>query len=118
VVTSSGLGCRPVAGTLAYSATKSSASFFAQALSYEVEDKIDVMDWQAGETATKMLRKQPGGRVLSTADAVKGMLSDLGRERSTFGAPRHDLLTGAFSRVPDFLLQPFMFDVLKKTYRL
>jgi hypothetical protein len=41
---------------------------------------------------------------LSVEDAVKGMLSDLGKERSTFGSGKHDMLNGIFSRVPDFIL--------------
>ena len=50
VVTSSGLGKIPVAGTTVYAATKAFVSSFAQGLRYEVEDKIDVIDWAAGET--------------------------------------------------------------------
>ena len=57
VVTSSGLGKIPVAGTIVYAASKAFASSFAQGLSYEVEDKIDVIDWAAGEVKTKLLGK-------------------------------------------------------------
>ena len=49
VVTGSGLGARPVAAFTTYSATKAAAMTFAEALSYEVGDKVDVMAWVAGE---------------------------------------------------------------------
>ncbi len=45
VVTSSGLGARPMAGTLTYSAAKSFSSFVAEALNYECHGKVDVMSY-------------------------------------------------------------------------
>jgi len=38
-----------------YSATKVFDSFLAEGLSYELSDKIDVMSYMAGKTATKLL---------------------------------------------------------------
>ena len=52
IVTSSGLGSRPISGTITYSATKSFASFIAEGLNHEFKDKIDFLSYQAGETAT------------------------------------------------------------------
>jgi len=45
VVVSSVAGTFPMAGILTYSSTKVFASYFAEALSYEVEDRMDVMSW-------------------------------------------------------------------------
>lgn len=48
VITSSGLGSIPVSGTITYSAAKSFASFIGRGLNYELQDKIDVLVYQAG----------------------------------------------------------------------
>ena len=45
VVTSSGLGSRPVSGTITYSATKSFASFIAEGCNHEFKDKIDFLSY-------------------------------------------------------------------------
>ena len=42
---------------ITYSACKSFAGFLGEGLNYELKDKIDVVNYQAGEVATKMLRK-------------------------------------------------------------
>jgi len=58
VVTSSGLGSRPIAGCVTYSAAKACSSFLAQALNYELQNKIDVMSWEAGPAGTKMFPEE------------------------------------------------------------
>jgi short-subunit dehydrogenase len=45
IVVSSGLGHKPVSGTITYSASKSFASFIAEGLNYELEGKVDVMSY-------------------------------------------------------------------------
>ena len=45
VVTSSGLGSRPISGCLTYSATKSFATFIAEGLNFELEGKVDVISY-------------------------------------------------------------------------
>lgn len=65
VTTSSVMGQRPMGGFLTYSATKSLASFIAIGLSYELEGKVDVMAWEAGEIATKLSKRKPGLNVLT-----------------------------------------------------
>ena len=92
VVTSSGLGMIPVAGTAIYAATKAYDSSFAQALSYELEDKIDVIDWPCGEVRTRLLgdygAKYP--RAVSPELAVKGLLGSIGHDRVTWGPRTHE----------------------------
>jgi short-subunit dehydrogenase len=53
ITTSSVLGVVPTPGLVAYSSSKASASYFTEALSYEVQDKIDVMAWNCGPVNTK-----------------------------------------------------------------
>jgi len=54
-VTSSLAATMPVCGVLTYSASKAFASFISQGLNFELKDKkIDVMDYQAGNVATKL----------------------------------------------------------------
>ena len=100
VVTSSGLGNRPFPNVLTYSAAKSCASYLGQALSYELEGRIDVVSWECGETSTKMLKRKAGGRIVTTEVAVDGMLRDLGKERMTWGYFRHDMQHGLSFMVP------------------
>ena len=54
----------PVAGVSAYSASKAYVSALAQALSYEVEGKVDVVDWVSGEVSTKMLKNKNNSRTV------------------------------------------------------
>ena len=73
-MTGSGLGARPVAAFTTYSATKAAAMTFAEALSYEVGDKVDVMAWVAGEMQTKMLDPKRAKKAMTCEKAVQGML--------------------------------------------
>jgi len=46
VVTSSGLACLPIPGSITYSASKSFASYMAEGLHYELKDKnVDVLSY-------------------------------------------------------------------------
>ena len=92
VVTSSGLACLPVPGTLAYSAAKSFSSYIAEGLHYELKDKnVDVLSYQAGEVVTKLVRKtKTDSRTILPSEAAKVCFRDLGYESMTYGAARHD----------------------------
>ena len=48
VITSSDLGRQPVPLCLPYSCTKTFVSFLATGLSYELEGRIDCIDWALG----------------------------------------------------------------------
>ena len=65
---SSGLGSRVIPGHITYSASKTHVNFLAQGLNYELKDKgIDVTSYQAGEVATKLLRRRESMfRIIST----------------------------------------------------
>jgi len=114
VVTSSGLGGRPVAGTITYSAAKAFSSFLAQGLSYELEEQnVDVLSWECGPTQTKMMRGRKGAKLLSPEAAVKGMLRDLGKERLTYGVLKNDRSSSLFMAMPSGFINRMMFKAMK-----
>ena len=57
LITTSGLAERPLAGTLTYSVCKSFAGYIGEGLNFELNGKVDVINYQAGEVATKLLRR-------------------------------------------------------------
>ena len=117
VITSSGLGSVPVAGILDYSCAKTFASFLAQGLSFELEGKVDCLAWQAGEVATKMLKRPPGGSVVTTETAVKGMFKDIGKERLTRGCFRHDSMMALLPLIPYGTFNRIMFKSMARTHK-
>lgn len=44
-------------GGLTYSACKSFAGFIGEGLNFELDGKVDVLNYQAGEVTTKLLRR-------------------------------------------------------------
>ena len=118
-MTSSGLGVIPVAGTAVYAATKAYASSFAQALSYELEDKIDVIDWPCGEVRTRLLgdygAKNP--RAVSAELAVKGLLESIGHERVTWGPRTHETGLWQFTSMPVGFMNKVMFKGMSRVHK-
>ena len=105
----------PVAGVTAYSASKAYVSTLAQALSYETQEKIDVVDWVAGETSTKMLKERNNPRTVPREVAVKGMLDSLGYDRFTYGCRKHEMSNSLAMMVPVWIFSPLMFKVMCKS---
>jgi short-subunit dehydrogenase len=56
-IVSSGLGLNPIAGCIAYSASKGFVSFLAQGLNVEFNGKIDVLCYHAGLIKTKFIKE-------------------------------------------------------------
>ena len=102
IVTSSGMGSRPIPGFTVYSATKSLVSFIAEGLHYELEGKVDVMSYQAGEVKTKMMAgmRENYLRMTSVQSAVSSCFRDIGYTPLTYGAFRHELGMLALSKIP------------------
>jgi len=92
LVVSSGLGSRPVAGTLTYSCTKSFVSFLAEGLNFECKsDNVDFLSYQAGEVDTKLLSKKGSKTsMISPERAANSSFRDLGLYSVTRGALRHE----------------------------
>ena len=81
-------------------------------MSFEVQEKIDVVDWVAGETSTKMLRDRNNSRTVSPEVSVKGMLQSLGYERWTYGCRKHETSNTLVFAVPVWIFSPMMFKVM------
>ena len=54
-MTSSLLGEKPFPGILTYSACKSLAGFVAEGLNYELDGKVDVLNYCPSQVSTKLL---------------------------------------------------------------
>lgn len=102
----------------AYSAAKGCVTYLAQALSYEVQEKIDVLSWEAGMSATNFFDNDEMKKNLETpSKSVDGMLKDIGRERVTYGSFGHDWANWIFFALPAPLVIPFMTKMFSDAYR-
>jgi len=118
IVTSSGLGFKPIPGFLAYSATKNFASYIAEGLNYELKGKVDVMSYQPGEVKTKMTaRMKQNFRFLDVDKAVSSCFRDIGLTPKTFGAARHELAMLAFDLVPFSQIQGMMWKNARRAFQ-
>ena len=92
MVTSSNLALNPVPGLALYSSTKVYESFLAEALNYELRDKIDVLSYQPARIDTKIVpRSQLDFTTISIERAAESCFRDLGCTPMTHGAFRHEL---------------------------
>jgi len=115
IVTSSGLGSRPISGTIAYSAAKSFSSFVAEAMNTEFKGKIDCMSYQAGEVATKLLgRQKTDMRTITVERAADTCFRDLGHMPMTRGSFRHEFAMIFMDHLPLIWIQNMMFGASKK----
>ena len=111
------MGKLPVAGTCTYAASKAYASNFAQGLGYEVESKIDVMDFVLGEVITKLKEADTiNSRCVTPEVAVKGLLKDLGRERESWGCAKHERNQYFLSLAPIGAFNRMMYKNMSKVY--
>lgn len=112
VVTGSGLGHRPIAGTIVYSAAKGYVNYLTDGLNYEFEGKIDTLHYEAGEVNTKMLKRwTTNWRICSPERAAASSLRDLGIEKHTNGCMRHELFTACFNAWPLRFAQALLYKV-------
>ena len=101
IITSSGLGARPISGTMVYSAAKSFSSFLGEAISFECKGRIDVMTYQAGEVATKLLKKtKTDSRNITPEMASRCCLRDVGYQAMSRGSLRHEFSMLFIDRLP------------------
>lgn len=117
VVVSSSLGTRPFAGVVTYSAAKVCSSFMAQALNYELKEKIDVMSWESGAAGTKLFPEEQRVKLIPLGKAVDGMLHDLGHESVTSGTLPHDFSTWILRLLPLGTVQKMLFVAFTTVYR-
>ena len=121
VVTSSGLGLLPVAGLTVYAATKAYTSSFAQALSYENENKVDVVDYILGMTDTKFFDKSKasenekrGPKATPPDVAVKGLMRAIGHDRQTSGCRAHEQSSWTIKSAPVGAVNRMMYKAVNK----
>lgn len=74
----------PAPGLASYAATKAAVRYWAEALHYEMCDKVDVMSWDCGSVITKLNTFKLGFKT-NVKTAVKGCFKDIGRDRRSFG---------------------------------
>ena len=67
--------------------------------------------------STKMLKRPPGGSVVTTEVAVKGMFKDLGKEKMTRGCFVHDASMAVFPLIPEGALNRMMLKAMTKAHK-
>lgn len=108
----------PMAGTVAYSCTKTFASYLAIGLNYELKGKVDCIAFEPAMVATKMLgEKADGALIVTPTAAVKAMLADLGRQSVSHGAWQHALEASFVSILPLWLVNKAAFPGLVKAHQ-
>ena len=90
VLTSSVIAHAPAPGLASYCSTKAAVRYWAEALHYEVADKIDVLSWDCGSVDTNLNTFNVGFRV-SPKTAVEGCLQNVGKTRRSFGCWQSEL---------------------------
>lgn len=93
VVVSSIHAIKPAAGVTTYCATKTFASFMAEGLHVETEGKVDIMSYQPGLVATKMVgmhNDAPKYGAITPEHAAASCFRDLGIYPMTRGAYSHE----------------------------
>jgi len=68
----------PLSGLATYSATKTFASFVAEALNTEFSNEIDFISYHAAEVDTKMIKDLKNYRTITSSRAAESSLRDLG----------------------------------------
>ena len=105
-VTSSFVSLKPFPCVAVPSASKRLSAYLCEALSYELQDRIDVLAWKCGMTASRMVNGGASGKVASIEEAVDGGLNSLGHERLSYGCTRHDFFSSWIDRMPDWYILP------------
>lgn len=93
IVTSSLAALAPIPASVAYSCQKVFVTYLARGMAMEMSHKIDIMSYNPGEVATKLIMKdksQVGGGTVATDKAVKCCFRDCGHTDMTYGAFVHD----------------------------
>ena len=113
LVVSSLFSSFPASGVAVYSGAKQFAQFLGVGLAMELAEKVDVTVYQAGEVATKLLRKRESLTVISAKKAAECSLRDLGKVDLTNGAMIHEIIGYVITWVPLWILQKMFFNISK-----
>ena len=89
----------------------------AQALNFELKDKVDVMSWEAGMAGTKMFPEERRAKMPKVGPSVDAMLRDVTYGDSlSWGSMSNDYKMGKFAAMPKFFMQSMMFKAMKKSH--
>ena len=118
VITTSGAGKYVMPGNTTYSATKTFATFIAEGLNYELQGRVDVMSYAAGQVATKLLGKTKSDFATIYSDrAAQVCFRDLGNESWTRGSKKHELNLFLYMEVfPKWFLNRTIWNIMLKGY--
>ena len=70
----------------AYSATKICLSNLGESVYFELRQNVDCLVWEPGFVHSNLHLGKPPSGTIATDIAVSGALSQLGKERKTFGS--------------------------------
>lgn len=103
VVVSSIMSTAPYSGLIPYSSSKIFASYFGHALGPELAGKADVIVYEPGGVATKMIRQADGqGDCVTIVPAMSAdvCFRDIGIRQLTRGAYRHEVVAWMMEGFP------------------
>jgi len=91
VITSSSASVLPLPAMALYSATKVYEKYLAEALNFELKEKVDVISYEPGMVCSNMTKEiEENFRTITAKRAAEVCFRDLGISPSTHGAFRHD----------------------------
>ena len=106
VVISSILSSRQMSGVMSYCASKVFATYFAMGLNPELRNKVDVIAYEPGGIATKMMgMSEPSGPYIAPEEAANQPFRDIGMLQMTRGVFIHEIIAWFMSLPPLGLLQ-------------
>lgn len=78
--------------------------FLSRSLSYEYNKQIDIISLRPSEVSTPMTyNKQVDLMTIMPSDCSRGLINDLGYEKTTNGHWNHSLQSAFYHSVPEYL---------------
>ena len=112
---SSFYGSKPIAPSPLYSATKAFNDFLSRSLSYEFNEKVDIISLRPCFVSSAMNNFKPvGGFTISPDECAEETLKKLGYDSWTFGHWKHSLVANLALLVPDSIFQNKMIEGYRK----
>lgn len=106
VIVSSIKSVIPISGAMSYCATKRFATYVGEALHQELKDAVDIICYQPGDVATKMINKTKASMSTILPEMSADVcFRDIGKRPMTRGAFRHELVAWILESMPRFIMQ-------------
>ena len=101
VITSSSASVLPLPAMALYSATKVYEKYLAEALNFELKEKVDVISYEPGMVCSNMTKlSEENSKTITAKRAAEVCFRDLGISPATHGAFRHDKETFMLNLTP------------------